>query len=114
MLPDGLDDNETVAAIEDWDSEAIVAGVAARGEVTLVVQPAKIRDACQFLREGHGFARLSNLTAVDRQPDDPRFEVVYHLHSIVANERLRLKCCLPETSAEIDSVTEVWAGADWY
>ena len=32
------------------------------------------------------------MTAVDRYPAEPRFEVVYHLHSIERNERVRLKC----------------------
>jgi len=40
--------------------------------------------------------------------------VVYHLHAVDRNERLRLKCRLPGNHAEIDSVTEVWRGANWF
>ena len=58
--------------------------------------------------------RLSSVTAVDRDPSDPRFEVVYHLHSIEHNERIRLKCRLSGENPEIDSVTSVWRSADWY
>jgi NADH-quinone oxidoreductase subunit C len=39
---------------------------------------------------------------------------VYHLHSPERNERLRLKCRLPAANPEIDSVTAVWRGANWY
>jgi NADH-quinone oxidoreductase subunit C len=58
--------------------------------------------------------RLSSVTAVDRYPSEPRFEVVYHLHSIEHNERLRLKCRIPGENPEIASVTSVWRSADWY
>ncbi len=58
--------------------------------------------------------RISTVTAVDWYPAEPRFEVVYHLHSPERNERLRLKCRLQGTNPEIDSVTAVWRGANWY
>ena len=54
------------------------------------------------------------MTAVDWHPAEPRFEVVYHLHSIERNERLRVKCRLSGANPEIDSVYRVWRGADWY
>jgi len=58
--------------------------------------------------------RYGSVTAVDRYPAEPRFEIVYHLHSIESNERLRLKCRLPGADPAIDSVTGVWRGANWY
>jgi NADH-quinone oxidoreductase subunit C len=51
---------------------------------------------------------------VDRYPAEPRFEVVYHLHSIEQNDRLRLKCRVPGTDPVIESVTSVWRSANWY
>jgi len=44
-----------------------------------------------------------------------RFAVVYHLLSVSRNTRLRLRChCPPGEPPMLDSVTEVWASADWY
>jgi NADH-quinone oxidoreductase subunit C len=44
-----------------------------------------------------------------------RFAVVYHLLSISLNQRLRLKVFCPNDQAPvIDTVTGVWASADWY
>jgi NADH-quinone oxidoreductase subunit C len=40
--------------------------------------------------------------------------VVYHLHSIERNLRLRLKCRLPGADPVIESVTSVWRSANWY
>ncbi|MEO7145028.1 MAG: NADH-quinone oxidoreductase subunit C, partial [Bryobacteraceae bacterium] len=67
-----------------------------------------------FLKDEQEFNLLSAITAVDWHPSEPRFEVVYHLHSLPRNQRLRLKCRVAGTNASIDSVTPVWRGANWY
>ena len=85
-----------------------------RGELTIEVAPGAIRDACRVAKEQLRFVRLSTVTAVDRYPAEPRFEVVYHLHSVEPYRRLRLKCRLPAAGPEIDSVTAVWRSANWY
>jgi NADH-quinone oxidoreductase subunit C len=44
-----------------------------------------------------------------------RFAVVYHLLSISRNHRVRLKVyCADDTQPMIDSVTGIWASADWF
>ena len=46
-------------------------------------------------------------------PEEGRFAVVYHFFSTVHKHRLRLVVPLEETSAEVDSLTALWPGADW-
>ena len=94
--------------------EAIVEAKDALGELTLWIDPARIVEVCGHLRRDQKFERLSAVTAVDFWPADPRFEVVYHLHSLERNLRLRLKCRVSGENPEIDSVTSVWRGANWY
>ena len=93
---------------------AILETKEALGETTLIAEPSQIVDLCRYLKDSEKFIRLSAVTAVDRYPEQPRFEVVYHLHSVAGNRRLRVKCRLNGTDPEIDSVTEVWRGANWY
>jgi NADH-quinone oxidoreductase subunit C len=51
----------------------------------------------------------------DDAPQTKRFAVVYHLLSISRNQRLRLRVfCSPEEPPMIDSVTDIWASADWF
>jgi NADH-quinone oxidoreductase subunit C len=114
MLPDNLREHAVAAALEAFDSDAIQTGKCDRGELTLEIAPAKIASVCGFLKYDQQFVRLSTVTAVDRYPAEPRFEVVYHLHSVARNERLRLKCRLAGKDPEIESVTSVWRGAEWY
>jgi NADH-quinone oxidoreductase subunit C len=114
MLPDTLKDNAVAAAVEAFDPSGLVGGKLDRGEVTLEIAAEKIVPVCRFLKEQQQFVRVSTVTGVDRYPAEPRFEVVYHLHSIARNLRLRVKCQLGGENPEIDSVTAVWRGANWY
>jgi NADH-quinone oxidoreductase subunit C len=120
MLPEnlrGLDvagHGAVAAAVEAFDADAITAGKFDRNELTLEIAPPKIVSVCGFLKYDQRFVRLSTVTGVDRYPAEPRFEVVYHLHSIERNLRLRLKCRLPGADPVIESVTSVWRSANWY
>ena len=44
---------------------------------------------------------------------EPRFAVVYHLHSLSLLHRLRIKTRVPEDDPTIDSVVPIWIGANW-
>ena len=84
------------------------------GERAILADPARIVELCRYLKDEEKFNRLSSVTAVDWHPAEPRFEVVYHLHSLERNQRLRLKCRVGGSAPEIDSVTPVWRAANWY
>lgn len=114
MLGDELRGLPVAAAVESWDPSVLVEGRFDRGELTLWVAPGKILEVCRFLKQQERFTRLSGVTAVDWFPKEPRFEVVYHLHSLERNQRLRLKCRLGGEPPETDSVTSVWRSANWY
>jgi NADH-quinone oxidoreductase subunit C len=114
MLPEHLRDRPVAAAVDAFDSDAVATGKFDRDELTLEIASAKIASVCGFLKYDQKFIRLSSVTAVDLYPAEPRFEVVYHLHSIERNERLRLKCRLRGDDPQIESLTPVWRSANWY
>src|SRR5258708_25471308 len=114
MLPDKLKENPAAAALDARVADAITGGHAEHGEATLFILPSRIVEVCRFLKDAQKFVRLSGITAVDWHPADPRFEVVYLLHSLEKNLRLRLKSWVSDAHFEIDAVTTVWRGADWY
>jgi NADH-quinone oxidoreductase subunit C len=93
---------------------AILETIEALGETTLIADPAKIVDLCRFLKDTEKYIRLSSVTAVDWHPATPRFEVVYHLHSIETFRRLRVKTRVTGDKPNIESVTSVWRAANWY
>jgi len=101
-------------ALDEHLPGAISAGKHDWDEWTLEIAPEKIVETCRYLKNVQKYERLSSVTGVDRYPEEPRFEVVYHLHSVSRNQRLRLKCRLDGRDAAIDSVTDVWRSANWY
>jgi len=113
MLSENLRAVPAVAALASAHAGALLSGTLELGEATVSVEPAKIVEVCRFLKDQRRFWLVS-VTAVDWWPQEPRFEVVYHLHSIEQNERIRLKCAVGGASAEIDSLTDVWRSANWY
>ena len=97
MLPDNLSEHAVAAAVEAFDSDAIQTGKHDRGELMLEIAPAKIASVCGFLKYDQQFVRVSTVTAVDRYPAEPRFEVVYELHSV--EQPVRLPCRLESRHA---------------
>lgn len=88
-----------------------------RGDTTVVVKPERIRDICTFLRDDPtvSFKYLSVIAGLDYSPQSPRFAVAYNLYSHKNHDRLTLKAYLAsDTTPAIDSVTSVWATADWH
>lgn len=87
-----------------------------REEMTIYVAREAIREACALLRDDPNcpFNYLSDVTAVDWYPAEPRFEVVYQLLSIPNKERVRLKVRLNGDMAALDSVTSIWPSANYF
>lgn len=60
------------------------------------------------------FQFLTDITGA-HYPDRPNeeFEVIYHLHSLVNNYRLRIKCRLPLNDLHIKSATPLYSAANF-
>jgi len=91
--------------------EVVVGQIRFRDEVTLVVAPERILQALGAARE-LGFRLLTDLTAVDRYPAQPRFDVVYLLTSVEPPARVRLMVHLAADQTA-PSATSLWPGANW-
>jgi len=69
-----------------------------------------------FASSGIAVRPSSQIPDEDPWPGPPakaRFAVVYHFYSIDHKHRLRLVVPVEETEAELDSLTPLWAAADW-
>ena len=94
---------------------AVVESVFAFGEVTLTVDPSRILETLQFLRDDPAgqFISIIDISGVDYPEREKRFDVVYHLLSPKLNRRIRVKVATDEDTP-IMSATAVYPGADWY
>ena len=111
-----LEQNPIIAKIRSWRSEVIAGLECFRGELTIVVRPDHLRALCEFLRSDAElrFTFLSAVTAVDRFPIEPRFEINYNLLSMSRRETLRLRTRVPGDAPVIESVIPIWPTANWH
>ncbi len=85
------------------------------GDATARIDPERVVEVARLLRDDSEleFEMLTDVTAVDYLGEEPRFEMVYHFYSVARNHRLRIKARVPEEPAEIDSLVDVYASANW-
>lgn len=115
MITESALERPDVAALaQAFPENVILAGDIAQGDCVLSVAPEQIVPVLRFLHENQGYERLSAVTCVDWHPAEPRFEVVYQLHSLKHNRRLRLKARVGGEKPQIDSAYSVYASANWY
>lgn len=86
-----------------------------RGDLTIHVGCEHLHEVCRFLHDDPdlNFDYIVHVSSVD-WPDHPeRFEVVYEFYSIRRRARVRVKTRVPEEACVVDSMTDIWKGADF-
>jgi NADH-quinone oxidoreductase subunit C len=107
--------NVVAERLRSWRANAISEVIEFRGETTLVVPREALRAVATYCRDDKElqFNLLSDATAIDRFPLEPRFDLNYHLVSIPRRDRLRLRVLLSGADPAVDSLVPVWSGANW-
>jgi NADH-quinone oxidoreductase subunit C len=84
--------------------------------ITMEVSPNKMHEIVDWLKKDETLkiAFLTNLGGVHYPEQKGReFSIVYHLHSMMNNFRIRLKAYVPLENPEIHSLVDIYAGANW-
>lgn len=95
--------------------EAVLNSIDSYGMLTLELKKDEIKKIIHYLKEStFEFIFLTDICGV-HFPDNKEKElcVVYHLHSLRANYRLRLKTFMSRDRAIVDSITDLYSGANW-
>lgn len=108
---DGADDPLTQALKEEL-GDAIESARSYAGDLTFQVRRDAIARVCAVLKEKHKYTYLVDLCGADYPKREPRFDVVYQLHSFEANRRIRLKVATDEATP-VPTVSGVWRVANW-
>ena len=85
------------------------------GDAVIFITPEKIHDVMEYLKDDPelNFDYLSNITGADylNEEREPRFEVIYELHSMDKNHSIRIRVGLEEEATTIATVSDLWKGA---
>lgn len=85
------------------------------GLLTIQTTTETIIDLLRYLKEDANLQMnyLTDITAVHYPNQQLAFAVVYHLHAMVYNVRLRVKVFLDKDDPKIPTATSVYKGANW-
>lgn len=80
----------------------------------LTIKHDKIHDVLKFLKEDEelNFHFLTDLTGI-QSADEKQLGVIYHLHNMPKNFRIRVKTFFDITKPEIPTATNIWLAANW-
>ena len=85
------------------------------GLLTFETSKEEIFNVLKFLKEDPElkFTFLTDITAVHYPEAKLPIVVVYHLHSLTNNVRVRIKVSLEELNPTIPTASTLWEGANW-
>jgi NADH-quinone oxidoreductase subunit C len=111
-----LKDKPALSALLAWNQGAVQGAKFDRNELTIYVERTFLREACLTLKNDPElrYNALADVTCVDWYPNNPRFEVVYHLFSTQTKQRVRLKVRLSVDDARVDSLVPLWPAANFF
>jgi len=99
---------------EKFDQQITVVGEP-YGLLTIETGREQIIDLLDFLKNDTvlQFIYLTDLTGIHYPDQEKPIGIIYHLHSLVNNVRIRVKVFLPADDYHIPTATTVWNGANW-
>ncbi|MDR7845178.1 NADH-quinone oxidoreductase subunit C [Riemerella anatipestifer] len=95
--------------------EAVLSVSEPHGLLTLEVKKEEVKKLIHHLKDSSleiGF--LTDMCGI-HYPQDKAKElgVIYHLHNMKTNFRVRLKVFMPIEEAEVDTISDLYSGANW-
>ncbi len=86
-----------------------------KGLLTFETDKDVVIDILRLLKEDNTlqFIYLTDITAVHYPELAKPYAVVYHVHSLVFNVRVRIKVFLEKEQLNIPTATVLWQGANW-
>lgn len=110
-----ISNQEVLQKITEKFSDQISIPAEPFGLLTLETTKEVIAELLTFLKNDKQllFNYLTDITAIHYPETEFPLGVIYHLHSLTNNVRIRIKVFLNSTNPEIPSATPLWHGANW-
>lgn len=85
------------------------------GLLTFETSSSNISEVLRFLKEDKElqFNYLTDITGIHYPEQELSIGVIYHVHSLINNVRVRIKVFLSGDNPVIPTATTLWEGANW-
>jgi NADH-quinone oxidoreductase subunit C len=110
-----ISNEELLKKISDKFPEQLTVVGEPFGLLTLETGREQIIAVLDFLKNDPAlqFIFLTDITAIHYPEQEKQIGIIYHLHSLVNNVRVRLKVFLVDGDVNIPTATGLWRGANW-
>jgi NADH-quinone oxidoreductase subunit C len=110
-----ITNEELLNKISDKFGEAVTVIGEPFNLLTLETTRENIVDVLDYLKYDTvlQFIYLTDITAVHYPHQEKQIGVIYHLHSLVNNIRVRIKVFLADGDVHIPTASGLWNGANW-
>ena len=105
----GFEMHPIAERIQQKFPEGFLKAVEWRGDLAVTVASAQSPSDVYTM----DFDYIVHVSSVDWPEEEERFEVVWEFYSIRKRHRIRLKTRCSESDCEVDSLVDIWKGADF-
>lgn len=95
--------------------DAVIASSEPFGFLTIEVKKEELKKIIHHLKESSlRFIFLTDICGI-HYPEEKEKElgIIYHLHNLEDNIRIRIKSFFSRENAEVDTITDLYSGANW-
>lgn len=94
--------------------ESVISNDTPYGFLTLEIKKEDIKKVIHYMKDSLEISFLTDICGI-HYPENKEKElgVIYHLHNMIKNFRIRLKVFMTRENAEVESLTSLYSGANW-
>lgn len=108
-----LHDN-ILQALEERFPGAVISSGDERDFPVFHLQKNQLIAVLTFLKQEKGFNFLTTMCGIHYpEQGDQEFALMYQLHNMVQNQRIRFKVFMPKSQLDNPTVTTIWPTANW-
>ena len=105
-------EDRIVSVIRENFSSEVISVESPYDFLTVNLKAGKIIEIIKFLYEKEKYQYLTTLCGI-HYPENKTIQVMYQLHKLTENNRIRLKIALPEEKPTVPTLTTVFPAANW-
>mgnify|MGYP003588487473 FL=1 len=108
-----MENTVLVQALKNKFEQNILSVDEAADILTLVIASESVKEFIAYLKEELNFIFLTDICGIHLPEQEKELGVVYHLHNLVENKRIRLKAFVTKAQPQIESVVSLFSAANW-